>query len=277
MRSGPVRYFPIRHHSPACAVHVRRWIEEHRPASILIEGGLSYQPLIDALVDQRLECPVAIFTSFVDRGFKTWTEPPDSAKSRGPRRFAAFYPLCDYSPELVALRCGHETGARLRFIDLDFAEITLIRERARSSPALPEGMRIESLASDPHLMHSRYLEAIARAFACRDFNELWDHLFEGSIDALSTDDFLDRLATYCILARAEYSAEDLERDATTAREVCMAEAIADELKLNTQEKRSGPILVVTGGFHSVVLPDLVAGKVASGQWPVKTRKNLGLR
>jgi hypothetical protein len=256
LRTGPVRYFPIRHHSPACATHVQRWIAENRPCSILIEGSASYDPLIPALVDPCLECPVAIFTSFVDRRGRLEME---LAKRFGPPRFAAFFPLCDYSPELVALRVGHQMGARLRFIDLDFAEATLIRHSAGEA-APPMGVRIESLAADSHLMHSQFLNTLASRFSCRDFNELWDHLFEACVDSLSTDELLDRLATYCVLARLEYSAQDLERDATTAREAFMAAAISDEIERNEREQRAGPILVVTGGFHSVVLPDLVVGK-----------------
>src|SRR6516225_4582966 len=151
LRTAGIRYFPIRHHSPACASHVQRWIAEHRPASILIEGGAAYDTLIPALVDPRLECPVAIFTSFVDKRGRL--EKEDSAKWFGPARLAAFYPLCDYSPELVALRTGNEIGARLRFIDLEFAESTLIRPSGDGSAA-PSGVRIESLAADAHLMHS---------------------------------------------------------------------------------------------------------------------------
>ena len=31
MRTGRVTYFPIRHHSPACAAHLRRWIAANKP------------------------------------------------------------------------------------------------------------------------------------------------------------------------------------------------------------------------------------------------------
>jgi Family of unknown function (DUF5682) len=46
----------------------------------------------------------------------------------------------------------------------------------------------------------------------------------------------------------------LEANATVARERSMAAAIAEELKTN---QTSRPVIVVTGGFHSVVLPQLV--------------------
>ena len=67
LRSERVTYFPIRHHSPACAAHLRRWLEQHRPASVLIEGPASFTNLIELLVDEKCVCPVAVYTSYVDK------------------------------------------------------------------------------------------------------------------------------------------------------------------------------------------------------------------
>jgi hypothetical protein len=69
---------------------------------------------------------------------------------------------------------------------------------------------------------------------------------------------MDHVATYCALARLDYTPEALQRDGTTAREACMAAAIGEELQRNEAEGRNGSVLVVTGGFHTVALPDLVA-------------------
>src|SRR5437879_527772 len=95
-----VVYFPVRHHSPACAWHVRRLIRELRPKHVLIEGPRDATPLIPFLTHERTRMPVAIYTTYVQR--------------RGddlPARHAAYYPLCDYSPELAAIRAAAETGA----------------------------------------------------------------------------------------------------------------------------------------------------------------------
>ena len=54
LRTSRLLFFPIRHHSPACAAHLRRWIETHRPASVLVEGPASFTPFIDLLIDERL-------------------------------------------------------------------------------------------------------------------------------------------------------------------------------------------------------------------------------
>ena len=254
LRSGPLLFFPIRHHSPACAARLRRWIETNRPASVLVEGPASFTPFIDLLIDERCVCPVALYTSFVDKRGRLSGRGEESAF--GPPRFAAYYPFCDYSPELVSLRAGRAAGARLRFIDLEYAEMILARHSA-GPDAEPAAVRVDSLAADPHLLHSAYIRSLARRMGCRDFNELWDHLFENDDDA-ETDAFIDRLAAYCALARFDYTPESLRRDGTTAREACMAAAIREEIARNEADNRTGPVLVVTGGFHTVALPDLVA-------------------
>ena len=126
------------------------------------------------------------------------------------------------------------------------------------SPTVPDEIQVESLTSDPHLSHSEYSRALAERLGCRDFDELWDHLFEANWDTFDTDAFIDRLAAYCAMTRLGYRDSDLVADGTTDRELCMAAAIREELKANTREGRPGSVLVVTGGFHTVALPDLVA-------------------
>jgi hypothetical protein len=256
LRSGRLCYFPIRHHSPACAAHLRRWIGANRPASVLVEGPASFTAQLDFLLDERCVCPVALYTSFVDKRNRLGGEGEDGP-SFGPPRFAAYYPFCDYSPELVALRAGRAAGARLRFIDLEYGEMVLAR-LASEPHGDHDPVRVDLLAADAHLRHSEYLRTLARRLGCRDFNELWDHLFESGWEGVETDAFIDRLAAWCAMARFDYTADHLRRDGTTAREACMAAAVRDELARNDTEGRSGPVLVVTGGFHTVALPDLVS-------------------
>src|SRR4029453_7725827 len=117
-------YFPIRHHSPACAWHLARLIREQRPAVILVEGPISFTPLIPTILDPETKPPIAIYTHFIDTGRKLFKAERHEL-DLGPARFAAYYPFCEYSPELVALRVGKEVDARLRFIDLDYADQVL--------------------------------------------------------------------------------------------------------------------------------------------------------
>src|SRR6476660_9830134 len=144
-----VVYFPVRHHSPACAWAIRRWIREHRPRAVLVEGPDDFQPLLPHLLHEKCVPPVAIYSHYRVGGK---TERSDD------ERHAAYYPLAEYSPEWVALREGHAVGAELRFIDLDYASQRHVEESGASRPG---ALRIESLQTEQHFRRSVYLREVA--------------------------------------------------------------------------------------------------------------------
>ena len=253
-------YFPIRHHSPACAWHVAKLIRELRPAVILVEGPASFTPLIPTILDSATKPPIAIYTHFIDVNRELY-KPAEGEADLGPARFAAYYPFCDYSPELIAMRVGAEVGARLSFIDLDYADQILVHP----SDKQPTKPRVESLMEETHLQRSHYLNALAQRAGCRDFNEMWDHLFEANSLLRSTESFMREVAGYCFFARRDASAELLDADGTVAREQSMAVTIAEELLANQTDR---PVLIVTGGFHTVTLPAMVETK------PKRVRKHV---
>jgi len=234
--------FPVRHHSPACAFHLSRLIRERRPSLVLVEGPRSFDPLISLLTDESARLPLAIYTYAVGRA--TGDEPPP--------RHAAYYPFCDYSPELVALRLARELSIPARFIDLDFAEQCQIEAQQNDEEA-------RSLMNERHLERSAHLRLLAGRLGCRDHEELWEHLFECQAPSHELSDHVANVAAYCQLARYDWSDEELQRDGTLAREAEMAWHIREGLK--ERDPASGPVLAVLGGFHAVVLPDLVQHRV----------------
>ncbi len=237
-----VLYFPVRHHSPACAWAIRRWIREHKPRAVLIEGPDDCQALLPHLLHAGCVPPVAIYTHY-RMGGKT--------ERAADERHAAYYPLAEYSPEWVALREGHAVGAELRFIDLDYASQQQVENAASEQPG---ALRIESLQTEHHFRRSACLREAARRYGCRDHDELWDHLIEVRGSGRSVAQVVRDVATYCYLSRLDTPPEVLAADGTHAREAVMAAAIREVLDQNDPR----PVLVVTGGFHSVVLPQLVA-------------------
>ena len=236
-----VVYFPVRHHSPACARQVRDWIRARRPRAVLIEAPEAYAPLIPLLADPECAPPVAIHAHLVGA----------TEAGAGGGRAATYYPLCAHSPEWVALREGMAAGARVRFIDLSPAA------RAGDAEAA-ESPRVVSLFDEHAYRRSRLLAEVARRHHCRDAEEFWDHLVEASGWRRTPEELAGIVGAYCQLAREDTPREELEADGTLAREAAMARAIRDELR--TAGPGEGPVLVVTGGFHSVVLPALVAAK-----------------
>lgn len=224
--SARVVYFPVRHHSPACAWHLERLIRQAKPGAVLIEGPRDATSLLPLILHKKTRFPVAIYTTYVDR-----------SADDSPARHAAYYPLCDYSPELVALRAGSAVGATVRFIDLTFPEMV---RSGRRDP----GQTARSLQDERHLAHSRFLRLACGRAGARDPDDLWDHLFEVGHRDLKTADFVRNVLAYCAIARAGVPADELEADGTIARERAMAAAVAEQ---------SGRVIVVTGGFHSVAL------------------------
>ena len=231
--------FPVRHHSPACSWQLHRLLGETRPGTILVEGPRSFTSLIPQLVHPEARMPLAVYTYAV---FK--------AKSNEvPPRHAAYYPFCDHSPELVALRAAHEIGIPARFIDLDFAEQCQLEQ-------MHEDEEARSLLQERHLRRSRYLAALAQRLGCRDHEEMWEHLFEAPVATRSVRQHLDDMTAYCHLARIEYTDAELVADGTLQREAEMCGHIRDALAARAEG--DGPVLVVVGGFHAVALPDMLA-------------------
>ncbi len=257
-----VIYFPIRHHSPACAWHLEQIIRRRKPRAILVEGPASFTPLVPLILHEKTRAPVAVYTSFVGE-----ENPAAPNANLGPPRFAAYYPFCDYSPELVALRVGTAIGASLRFIDLDYPEQIQAEQNALAESGAP---RVESLQAERHFKRSHFLQSLARRAGCRDHNDLWDHLFEtrlaateaqSALDSTASEQFIRDVASWCYFVRADADPAELNADGTLAREAAMAANIREELS-NTTAAGGGPVLVVTGGFHTVALPDLVSEKHA---------------
>ncbi len=214
--SQPVIYFPVRHHSPACARFVSALAERLRPAAILVEGPSDFNSAI-AELHRPHALPIAIY----------------SYAAFGPgQRQGAFYPFCVYSPEWQALDTAHRLGIPGRFIDLPYSD------RAFRSTAA-------HLYADTEERRGRYFEALARELEVEGFDNLWDTLFE--IDrSLTAEQYLERAHQLLYAARLSDPAlvtwSDQQREQFMAAQISAARVEFGE-----------PLLVVTGGFHSYPL------------------------
>lgn len=226
----PFYWVPVRHHSPACALALENLLAEVRPKSILIEGPADCQNLISACQDKATRPPVALL----------------SQKGEAQTLCSAYFPLCDYSPEWIALRHGSRRGVEVQFIDLPYNE----------RPQEDRDERVQTLMAERHLMHSRYLKTIAERLGCRDHHEAWDRLFEQRRPEQLADwkGFFEDVAAYCALARRDYEPEVIAAGGDAARERFMAHRIRLAL-----DQSQGPHVVVTGGFHTTALMAALAG------------------
>lgn len=248
-------YFaPLRHHSPACAFALQAMLRELRPAAVLIEGPDGFTGMLPLLLDERTRPPVALLCQTQAAG-----------EDGQARTQSAFFPFCDYSPEWVALQTGREVGAQLAFIDLPW--------QARADKSQPD-QEARSLMAERYLAHSSYLDALARSAGCRDQDELWDHLFEARSRAALLDwrALFGDVFAYCAMARLDYEPAVLEAEGSLPRERHMAAHIA-----RWRGQVDGPIVVVTGGFHTSALIELLdtvqatpaAAAVATSSWLIR--------
>ncbi|MFN4032578.1 MAG: DUF5682 family protein, partial [Fimbriimonadales bacterium] len=114
VRIRGVAVVPVRHHSPAIARATAAVIRAVRPDLVLIEGPCDANPLIDALVAPDAVAPIALLA---------YRQPEAQQASANLAPQVVFYPFCDYSPELVALRTAHALGIPARFCDIPAAAV----------------------------------------------------------------------------------------------------------------------------------------------------------
>lgn len=230
--SGKYLLYPVRHHSPACSYHLIKTIEAYEPDIILIEGPENACELIPSLTDELTKLPAALYYYYKDTK-KLLSEDAEDYK--------CYYPFLKSSPEYNAMAKGKEKGIPVRFIDLPYYEIILNTDAEK-------GMRKEadrhSYADESRITQSRFYAKICEKTGLRSFEEFWEKNFEIKGLRMETKEFVRLLHTYCILTRKGTPEEDMAADATLAREQYMAHNIAEAMK------EYGKVLVVTGGFHS---------------------------
>ena len=217
--AGPLVYFPVRHHSPACAALLRQFIQDRRPAAVLIEGPSDFNERIDELhLPHTL--PIAVY-SYVHL--------------EGGSRRGAFYPFCEYSPEWQALLAARQAGCPARFIDLPWAELAASADEPQNR------------YSDAELRYGRYVKTLCRQLGVEDFDAAWDVMIEQH-QQLTLADYFQRCHTYCCQVR---QMEETVSPHDERREACMARHI-HEASAEFRPDR-GPLLVITGGFHCPAL------------------------
>lgn len=229
--SQDVIFFPVRHHSPVCAAMVNSLIETIRPAAVLIEGPSDYNQYLDELMLDH-ELPIAIYSYFRRPADSTSNGQPSGSHSSG-----AYYPFCDYSPEWVAMQAARRVNARIAFIDLPWLQTARLDQCSHRY-------------ADAELRRGSYIESLCQRMQIDDFDELWDRLVESDW-TLDLSEFMRRVHALCLHIRFGESSihhSDLSREAFMRAQI---ERCRSELH--------GPILVVTGGFHSSALAAPFAG------------------
>ncbi|HEU0031454.1 MAG TPA: DUF5682 family protein [Kofleriaceae bacterium] len=264
-------WFPVRHHSPAVARHLRAAIKQRKPKLILIEGPADASHLIEHIVDAKTKPPVALYASYRDDDNTLGLAGIASAAPDVPARFAVWYPLLPYSPEYVAMKDAAAIGADAVFIDLpnhalidvehwkahgvdrdepdgDIDEDDLDPEDLADASDVPDEPEAGERPSwESFVVESSFYQTMARVAGYRSWDEAWDSLFEIGHRHTSHEEFRRELAYFCCAVRATSSPERIARDGTLERERHMKRAIAAELAARKLSPKDA--MVVCGGFH----------------------------
>ena len=227
-KEEPVAYFPVRHHSPACAFHLRKTIELYQPEIILIEGPSDSQQLIPYIADAESTPPFCIYYSYDDKEGKV---------SEEKEKYRAYYPFLDYSPELLALREAKKRDIPVRFIDLPYS-VRLVNQTEKEDTETQfyynENKEYEA---------NSYTSMIAERAGCRSFSEFWESRYELGAMGMDTVSFVRNIFYLGYYMRMSNPEKGPSLTENTQREIYMAAEIKSAM---SEYKR---ILVVAGAFH----------------------------
>ncbi|RFC66002.1 hypothetical protein DYI37_00515 [Fulvimarina endophytica] len=264
-----VHHFPIRHHSPACALHLKRALAELRPDVIVLEMPADFGELVPLLLKAETVPPVAI-VAVSERSDK-------SREAALTPSVLGYWPISASSPEWVAMKAAKASGARLVLADLasgwrlaDEALSPSAEEPTQGddeagddetgAPGSESKTRLAGaadpgaptvLTGDGLLSYSAYAESLVRRTGSRDFNEVWDRLFESRAGEDDWRGFFSDVGAHCLLCRETTSRADMAEDGTLSREIAMRAAIAAA----KAEAGGGTIAVILGGFHTPAMLD----------------------
>ncbi|MCP4220487.1 MAG: hypothetical protein GY765_38015 [bacterium] len=251
-----ILFFPIRHHSPAFAHHLQRTIDSYRPEIILIEGPDDTNHLIEFIVHEETEPPLAIYYSYADK---------QGLLADKDAKYTCYYPFLEYSPEYAALKKAKEQNIKTAFIDLPYPAMLVASKDKTSAP----GNEKNNYHDDYLLTRSKYIAELCKKEHTRDFNELWEKRFEINGIHQETSVLVKNLLAFCYLARLDTPKEILEQEGCIARERYMAS------KIKEAAKTYGKVLVVTGGFHTPALAELVKQDIPAPKPPGIKKEHTG--
>ncbi len=242
-----VEVYGIRHHGPGSARSLLAALEDFQPEAVLIEGPADGDPLLDWVLADGMEPPVAMLAYAPEKP-----------------SVAAFWPFAAFSPEWQAMTWARRSGIEVRFCDLP-ASMALAPSRSRSrsaaddqrhddqnavpadhngaeaaEPPRPNPVRRRPETVDP-------LRLLAEAGGYDDPERWWDDMVESRRDGSSP---FPALAEAMAELRAQLGPSgDPSEDAREARrEAYMRQTIRAALKRGHDR-----VAVVCGAWHAPVL------------------------
>ena len=260
-----IKLLPVRHHSPACALHIQRVIESWQPDAILIEGPDNANEWIPVMVHEDTKAPFAVYYSYDDT---------TGMVSEEKGKYRCYYPFLDYSPELAALRTGAKKGIFTAFVDMPYGDILAASEEGKG--LLKEAEK-NNYNDDYLLARSTYVKRLCEKTGMRSFDEFWEKYFELEGLYQESETWFANLLMHCKLSRENSLEEELQAEGCLQREAYMAQRSLEIIekrswKASQSEDAEGTearILVITGGFHTPALARLLREEEKNPGYPKK--------
>ncbi len=117
-----VHLLGIRHHGPGSAKNVADFLQQLKPDIILVEGPPEAEPLLQWVIHNQMQPPVAILVY----------NPVNPAQ-------AVFYPFAQFSPEWQALHYGIYNNIPTRFFDLPHAHSFALEQPEQKEDVVKPG------------------------------------------------------------------------------------------------------------------------------------------
>ncbi|HEY1047236.1 MAG TPA: DUF5682 family protein [Bacteroidia bacterium] len=220
-----ISFFGIRHHGPGSAANVRDSLNALRPDVILLEGPVEATPLLEWVMHEDMQPPVAIL-AYV---------PGDLNK-------ALFFPFAEFSPEWQAILYARKNNIPLRFMDLPIAHKLALKNEEQPQ-AQNQETTLNNTGYDP-------FSKLANIAGFQDAEKWWEHQFENRIDSLGVFDAIDEAVSALRMDRL--IPDEWEEK---CREAWMRKTIRE-----TQKEMFAEIAVICGAWHVPALKAEIKAK-----------------
>lgn len=230
MTANPIHWFGIRHHGPGSARSLLHAFEALRPDCVLIEGPPEADGLLQFVLSEGMQPPVALLSHCPD-------EPG----------LAVYHPYAEFSPEWQALRWAASAGVPVRFIDLPVTHGLALTQAARAAAAdaqadadAPAEDASEAGTPPP----DDPLTWLARAAGHADGEAWWNYMVEERGDG---EELFAAIAEAMTSLRSDLG--ERGEDDPKAREEALREAHMRQCVRATVKDGFERIAVVCGAWH----------------------------
>lgn len=256
--NSKITYFPIRHHSPASSRFLTDYLTQKSPKLVFFEFPSDAQDEISYIAEKDTKPPIALYSFFKDDQNQLGLNGIFTPNPKIPKKFHAWYPLTQYSPEYVLISYCTKNKIPIYCIDAPFLQIA---ENQLKHSIIPQSgtlsQYLEPLNEQNASQMSQFYEILADYFGNQSMEDIWDIIFEIPGQLETKDDYLKVFIEYCINLRLSTPDEIFVKEAIMFRENYMKSEI-NRIKKKHPKIPATDILVVTGGLHSVILPQITS-------------------